>query len=221
MKVEGHGLIDPPLPRGSSLRPRSSASLRCRYAIYGVFGYCPDCGLHNSLQILRKNLELAEKEITWRPRWRAIWPPTPRRDALKCGLGLRRLRPRDLPGERGDGVSREAKENLVPKSYRGAGTTVQEQYAFDLTSGTSADDWTLRCACSAYLLAHKLGVVDEDYLRATGDADATLGPQGPHHARSPGSDRRTPKLGSVLVAGVKRTTVHRPQDVWPRYPTRM
>jgi hypothetical protein len=34
-----------------------------RYAIYGVFGWCPDCGVHNSLQILAKNLELAQKEI--------------------------------------------------------------------------------------------------------------------------------------------------------------
>lgn len=35
-----------------------------RYAIYGVFGWCPDCGVHNSLQILTKNLELARKELT-------------------------------------------------------------------------------------------------------------------------------------------------------------
>ena len=34
-----------------------------RYAIYGVFGWCPDCGVHNSLQILNKNLELAKKKL--------------------------------------------------------------------------------------------------------------------------------------------------------------
>src|SRR6202049_2246301 len=34
-----------------------------RFAIYGVFGWCPDCGTHNSLQILSKNLELAKKEL--------------------------------------------------------------------------------------------------------------------------------------------------------------
>ena len=34
-----------------------------RYAIYGVFGWCPDCGVHTSLQILVKNLELAKKEL--------------------------------------------------------------------------------------------------------------------------------------------------------------
>lgn len=40
---------------------RDSCSLR--YAIYGVFGWCPDCGIHNSLQILTKNLGLAMKEV--------------------------------------------------------------------------------------------------------------------------------------------------------------
>src|SRR5271157_285601 len=33
------------------------------YAIYGVFAFCPDCGEHNSLQILHKNFELIKKEI--------------------------------------------------------------------------------------------------------------------------------------------------------------
>ena len=31
------------------------------YTIYGVFGFCPDCAVHNSLQILNKNLELVQK----------------------------------------------------------------------------------------------------------------------------------------------------------------
>jgi hypothetical protein len=38
-------------------------SCTLRYAIYGVFGWCPDCGVHNSLQILVKNLALAQKEL--------------------------------------------------------------------------------------------------------------------------------------------------------------
>ena len=35
-----------------------------RFAIYGVFGWCPDCGAHNSIQIFSKNLELAKKELS-------------------------------------------------------------------------------------------------------------------------------------------------------------
>ena len=35
------------------------------YAIFGVFAFCPDCGTHNSIQILNKNLELVEKEVAF------------------------------------------------------------------------------------------------------------------------------------------------------------
>src|ERR1017187_4703629 len=34
-----------------------------RYAIYGAFGHCPDCGVHNSLQILGVNLGIVDRMI--------------------------------------------------------------------------------------------------------------------------------------------------------------
>jgi len=34
-----------------------------KYAVYGLFAFCPDCGQHNSLQILKKNLEVAKKQV--------------------------------------------------------------------------------------------------------------------------------------------------------------
>lgn len=38
-------------------------SCTLQYAIYGLFGFCPDCGEHNSFQILSKNLDLALKQL--------------------------------------------------------------------------------------------------------------------------------------------------------------
>ena len=34
-----------------------------RYSVYGVFAFCPDCGEHNSIQILNKNLEVVRKDV--------------------------------------------------------------------------------------------------------------------------------------------------------------
>src|SRR5690606_8322599 len=34
-----------------------------RYTVYGTFAFCPDCGQHNSLQILEKNLAVAQKQL--------------------------------------------------------------------------------------------------------------------------------------------------------------
>ena len=34
-----------------------------RYSVYGIFAFCPDCGQHNSIQILDKNLEVVGKML--------------------------------------------------------------------------------------------------------------------------------------------------------------
>ncbi len=39
------------------------ADCTLRYSVYGVFAFCPDCGRHNSLQILQKNIELVAKMV--------------------------------------------------------------------------------------------------------------------------------------------------------------
>jgi hypothetical protein len=51
LKVEGR-----PMPVRYYREKRLETEVVCdlctlRYAIYGVFGYCPDCGAHNSLQV--------------------------------------------------------------------------------------------------------------------------------------------------------------------------
>ena len=43
-------------------------SCTLRYSVYGVFAFCPDCGQHNSIQILEKSLEVIGKMLemaTW------------------------------------------------------------------------------------------------------------------------------------------------------------
>src|SRR5205823_9626043 len=34
------------------------------YSVYGIFAFCPDCGSHNSFQILRKNVDLVRKQLS-------------------------------------------------------------------------------------------------------------------------------------------------------------
>ena len=56
MKVTGH-----PTPIRHYREKQLETEVVCdkctlRYMIYGVFGFCPDCGAHNSLQILGQEL---------------------------------------------------------------------------------------------------------------------------------------------------------------------
>jgi hypothetical protein len=140
-----------------------------RYAIYGVFGWCPDCGIHNSVQILSKNLELAKKE-----------------------LALAESAVKDLA----DHLIGDALENVVSafdgfgreiclrkgaeirfQSLPGARRKVQEQFGFDFGDALTPEQWEYICRIfqKRHLLAHKMGVIDEDYVQKAKDPGAIAG----------------------------------------------
>ncbi len=155
------------------------SSCTLEYAIYGVFGYCPDCGVHNSLQILQKNLELAEKELS-------LAASTADED-LKAHLIGDAL---ENAVSAFDGFGREAATThkhlasdskkasaLSFQNLRSANDHVRSFFGFDLNAGVAADEWDLliRCFQKRHLLAHKMGVIDEKYVSSANDPTARTG----------------------------------------------
>jgi hypothetical protein len=186
---------------------------RCtlRYAIYGVFGFCPDCGVHNSISILNKNLELADKEIALAATVEGDLAQHLIGDALENAVsafdGFGRETCRVSAGASAAPASKPKK--LSFQNLSGARTNVQENFGFDLASGLAPEEWALACQCfqKRHLLAHKLGVVDDDYVKATNDPEAVVGRK----------VRITPeqvkeliavlhKIGAALVEGIKTTS---------------
>jgi hypothetical protein len=89
-----------------------------------------------------------------------------------------------------DGFGREVCAVAAPKSSDpkkacdvrfqnliGANSSVQKLFAVDLFSFVSPDEWTFICKCfqKRHLLAHKMGVVDQDYITLTNDTSAVIG----------------------------------------------
>ena len=140
-----------------------------RYAIYGVFGWCPDCGVHNSLQILNKNLELARKELALADSADTDLANHLVGDALENVVSAF------------DGFGREIclqkAADIHFQNIVGARRRVQDKFGFDFADSLTVDEWD--CACRVFqkrhLLAHKMGVIDEDYLQKTNDKSAMLG----------------------------------------------
>ncbi len=149
-----------------------------RYTIYGVFGYCPDCGVHNSLQILNKNLDLVEKLLTVAKTQDAAVAQNLIENALEdCVSAF-------------DGFGRETGRAFSSKATKpekaveirfqnisNARERVRELFGVDFASNITADDWTevQRAFQKRHLLSHKMGVVDETYLSATGETRSLLG----------------------------------------------
>jgi hypothetical protein len=153
---------------------------RCtlRYAVYGVFAFCPDCGAHNSLQILDKNLELADKLLALAETAPAELAEQLINDALENqvaafdGFGREACRVHAAKASDPSQVEGISFQNLTKARER-----VRKLFQMDVTAAMSPAEWDVVCRSfqKRHLLAHRMGVVDAAYLAATNDPQAVLG----------------------------------------------
>ena len=140
-----------------------------RYAIYGVFGWCPDCGIHNSVQILAKNFELARKELTLAETVEKDLADHLIGDALENIVSAFDGFGREISSRKGA----EIRFQNLP----GARRNVQDKFGFDFADSLTADQWQYVCRVfqKRHLLAHKMGVIDDDYVLKASDVGAVAG----------------------------------------------
>ena len=140
-----------------------------RYAIYGVFGWCPDCGVHNSLQILGKNLELAMKKLALAESVEKDLAETVVDDALAGVVSAF------------DGFGRELCSDLGTKqsfqNLDGGRKRVLQNSSCDMADAVTLAEWQSACRSSQkrHLLAHRMGVIDEEYVQKASDPSAVVG----------------------------------------------
>lgn len=149
-----------------------------RYSVYGVFAFCPDCGQHNSLQILDKNLELvgkmldlaadAEKELAERLVENALEDCVSAFDGFGRELGKVHANTARNPAS----VATISFQNL-----EGARTRLRELFGFEFAADIAAEKWGAAAIAfqKRHLVAHKAGVVDQAYVTKTGDNSAVVG----------------------------------------------
>jgi hypothetical protein len=149
-----------------------------RYSVYGVFAFCPDCGQHNSLQILDANLEVvgkmldlaagAEKPLAEKLIENAM------EDCISAFDGFGRELCRLHAGKAID-PARAVKTSF--QSLDGAKTNVLKDFGHDLSAHVTPDEWALavRNFQKRHLIAHKMGVVDDSYIAKSGDMTAIPG----------------------------------------------
>jgi hypothetical protein len=148
------------------------------YAIYGEFAFCPDCGSHNSMTILRKNVEFVEKMLALAEQQDRALAERLVGDALENLVSAF------------DGFGREVCKVASPKASNpteaddvrfqnlaGAENRIRKLFGFDLSSFILPEDWDFVCRSfqKRHLLAHKMGVIDDDYVQATKDYSASIG----------------------------------------------
>ena len=149
-----------------------------RYAVYGVFAYCPDCGSHNSLQILDTNLELAEKELHLAATLDGPLTGQLITDALENAVSAFDAFGRELFLVNSDlSLAPETAGRISCQNLERLKSRVTDLFEIDLESPFTGDEWSLlvRAFQKRHLIAHRAGVVDQVYIDATSDAGAVLG----------------------------------------------
>ena len=149
-----------------------------RYSIYGVFAFCPDCGQHNSLQILDANLEVVVKMLNLATGADKALAEKLIENAMEdCvsafdGFG-RELCRLHAP----DAADASYAEKISFQNLDGARTKVMNEFGHDISCHVTAEEWALavRSFQKRHLIAHRMGVIDESYIAKSGDANAVVG----------------------------------------------
>lgn len=150
------------------------------YAIYGVFGYCPDCGTHNSLQILTKNAELIDKQVVLAENIEDNDELAEHlvADALENAVSAFDAFGREACRVYGVKATNPQKaENLSFQNLSRVDAQIRQLFGFRLSDALVTSDWNfiIQCFQKRHLLAHRMGVVDQQYIDITGDRRAVIG----------------------------------------------
>lgn len=143
------------------------------YMVYGVFAFCPDCGVHNSLLILRKNLDLVRKQMDLAQKQEDVELARHlREDALEnCVSSFDAFARESVRVRAARSCDPEKAVNVSFQNIARALERVNVLFSVDLAAGFPADDLAFLklCFLRRHLIAHKAGVVDAQYVEESGD----------------------------------------------------
>nr|WP_321258904.1 hypothetical protein [uncultured Pseudodesulfovibrio sp.] len=138
------------------------AGCTLEYTIYGAFGYCPDCGVHNSSQIVNANFDLALKIVELASQAEDDVQSKLIENALEDAVSAF------------DGFGREHCSAAAPKvsfqNISAAKDKLASKLGVDISDGVASDQWDFLCEQfqKRHLLAHRMGIVDEEFICKTG-----------------------------------------------------
>lgn len=154
-------------------------SCSLKYAVYGVFAYCPDCGQHNSLQILTRNLDIVLKELDMAASSDADIHTALVANALEdCVSSFDGFGREVCHIHAADAIANTTKaDSFSFQSLSGARAMVRSVFGIDFATACTTDDWNaaVRGFQKRHVLNHKSGVVDEEYVRKSGDTATPVG----------------------------------------------
>ena len=149
-----------------------------RYSVYGVFAFCPDCGQHNSLQIFEKNMQVVRKMLDLAGNTEQDISVRLVENALEDCVSAFDGFGRELYQVYGHHALNSVTANKLHfQNLDNIRERVQKAFGIDLARSCGDDAWRQAIGLfqKRHLIAHKMGVVDQEYVTRTGDTNAIIG----------------------------------------------
>jgi hypothetical protein len=143
-----------------------------------LFAFCPDCGQHNSLQILDKNFDLIEKILNLANGAEQDVQSKLTENALEDCVSAFDGFGRELCRIHANKASKpEQAEKISFQNLLGARTNVVNIFGFDISTCLDSTEWSsaIRAFQKRHLCSHKLGIIDQEYITNTSDPSAVIG----------------------------------------------
>ena len=172
----------PPLPIHHYREKELETTVVCtnctlRYAVYGAFAFCPDCGQHNSQQILGANLEVVRKMLDLAESHDNDLRIKLIENALEDCVSAFDAFGRELCRVHADRTSNPATMNRMRFQNLVHARAELQTIGVEMTAAITTDAWeqALMLFQKRHLIAHKLGVADQEYVNRSGDRNAVPG----------------------------------------------
>ena len=172
----------PPLPIHHYREKELETTVVCtnctlRYAVYGAFAFCPDCGQHNSQQILGANLEVVRKMLDLAESHDNDLRIKLIENALEDCVSAFDAFGRELCRVHADRTSNPATMNRMRFQNLVHARAELQTIGVEMTAAITTDAWeqAFMLFQKRHLIAHKLGVADQEYVNRSGDRNAVPG----------------------------------------------
>ena len=172
----------PPLPIHRYREKELETTVVCshctlRYAVYGVFAFCPDCGEHNSYQILGANLEVVQKMLDLAESHDGNLREKLIENALEDCVSAFDAFGRELCRVHANCTSNPASIARLRFQSLDHARSGLRAVGIEMTAAITVEAWerAITLFHKRHLIAHKLGVVDQEYVDRSGDRDAVTG----------------------------------------------
>lgn len=147
------------------------------YSIFGVFGFCPDCGVHNSHQIFEANLSIVKKMLELSDKHDADVSEKIIENALEDAVSSIDGYGRELTKISAAKLKDQDKiKNLSFQNIKKAREIILDLFDFDMAANLTKDEWgdVALLFQKRHLITHKMGVIDEVYLKQTGQSESLI-----------------------------------------------